>query len=517
MPPKLSDRLTFLIEYLDLAAATDDPEARWEPYQMADLNDEGLLAIDTKSRQVGWSWTAAAGAVADSILRPRATNVFVSINQEEAREKIRYARYILDALDPEVRPRVIIENQQELEIENGSRLISHPCRPVRGKAKINVYLDEFAHYPKDREVYTSALPATTRGGQLRIGSSPLGAGGQFWEIYAQQIQAYPGYRRGYIPWWLVSSTCTNVDEARKLAPHMTTEDRVRTFGSERLITIFENMPLEDFQQEYECAWVDESVAWITWDEIKRNQMLAQSGGLWYRMAEGVDDALAIIDEVAEAQRDGRIEGVLYGGMDVGRKRNLSEICFVGKGTTNQLPFRLMISLAQVEFDDQLAVVAKALKVLRCPKFLIDQNGLGMQLAENAMKQFPVRVEGVDFTNASKELWAVELKVRIQRAEVPLPLVRELTYQVHSIKKKISAHKNAIFDTAANEKHHADKFWALALAVWAAGGPRGDETSLPMPSTPVRGAGRPEGEKGERKGRKKKRRRDKGFGLSGKVG
>lgn len=516
MPPKLSDRLTFLIEYLDLAAATDDPQARWEPYQMAALNDDGLLGIDTKSRQVGWSWTAAAGAVADSILTGRATNVFVSINQEEAREKIRYARYILEALDPEVRPRVIIENQQELEIDNGSRLISHPCRPVRGKAKINVYLDEFAHYPKDREIYTSALPATTRGGRLRIGSSPLGAGGQFWEIYTQQIQTYPGYRRGFVPWWLVSSTCRDVDEARRLAPHMTTEERVRAFGGERLITIFENMPLEDFQQEYECAWVDESVAWITWDEIKRNQVLAQGGGLTCWMVESVDEALAVIDQVAEAQADGRIEGVLCGGMDVGRKRNLSEIVFVGKGTTNQLPFRLMISLAQVEFDDQKAVVEKALTTLRCPKFLIDRNGLGMQLAESLEKRFPTKVEGVDFTNASKELWAVELKVRVQRAEVPLPLVRELTYQVHSIKKKISAAKNAIFDTEANEKHHADKFWALALAVWAAGGPRGEEPALPMPSVPVRGASRPEGQKGKREDRKK-RRRSKGFGLSGKIG
>ena len=32
---------------------------------------------------------------------------------------------------------------------------------------------------------------------------------------------------------------------------------------------------------------------------------------------------------------------------------------------------------------------------------------------------------------------------------------------------VTAAKNVVFDTAANEKHHADKFWSLALAVWAA--------------------------------------------------
>jgi phage FluMu gp28-like protein len=301
----------------------------------------------------------------------------------------------------------------------------------------------------------------------------------------------------------------DVVEARKLAPQMATEERVRLFGTERLVTIFENMALEDFQQEYECAWVDESVAWITWDEIKRNQVLAQAGRLWYRQADTVDTALEILGEVAMACRDGRIESALFGGMDVGRKRNLTEMIFVGKGSNNQLPYRLGISLANVEFDDQKAVASKALETLPVAKLLIDQNGLGMQLAEDLSRRFPMKAEGVDFTNPNKELWAVKLKVRFQRGEVPIPMERELNYQIHSIKKKISAAKNAIFDTEANEKHHADKSWALALAIWAAGG-RVDEVVLPMPSVPVRGVKRP-GMKG-----KKKKKKQKTFGLSGKL-
>ena len=91
----------------------------------------------------------------------------------------------------------------------------------------------------------------------------------------------------------------------------------------------------------------------------------------------------------------------------------------------------------------------------------------MQLAEDLGKAHGARAEGVDFTNASKELWSVDLKVRMQRGQVPLPLERDLSYQIHSIKKKITAAKNAVFDTEGNEKHHADKYWALALAVWGA--------------------------------------------------
>ncbi len=176
---------------------------------------------------------------------------------------------------------------------------------------------------------------------------------------------------------------------------------------------------------------------------------------------------AAIEETAIAVQEGKIESALAGGMDVGRKRNLSELGFVGKGTTEACPLRLMISLANVEFDDQEAVVKKAIDVLPVTKLLIDKNGIGMQLAEN-MEKVTGKAEGVDFTNATKELWAVELKVRMQRAQVPIPLIRDLSYQIHSIKKKYTAAKNAVFDTKANEKHHADKFWMLALAVWASG-------------------------------------------------
>lgn len=463
----LSDTATFLIEYLDLPAATGDSEAAWEAFQLQHLSNPSLFGIDLKARQVGWSWMAAAEAVVEGVLHARTPSIFVSVTQDEAAEKIRYAKQIVEALDAEQRPRIIIDNRLELEFANGSRLISHPCRPVRGKGKARVYLDEFAHYPKDREIYTSALPVTTRGGVLRMASSALGAAGLFWEIYSESLRKYPGYRRRSVPWWVVRALCRDVPAALKLAAAMLTEERVRKFGTPRIIEIFNNLPLEDFQQEYECAFVDETTAWITWDEIKRNQALAQEERLECWQAGDVDGALAAIDDVALAVREGRIEGALAGGMDVGRKHNLSEIVFVGKGLGGQMPYRLGISLSQVEFDAQRAVADKALRALPVTSFLIDRNGLGMQIAEELTQAHGGRAAGVDFTNPNKELWSVELKVRLQRGEVPLPLERELSYQIHSIKKKTTAAKNAVFDTEGSEKHHADKYWALALAVWAA--------------------------------------------------
>ena len=463
---RLSPHLAFLVEYLNLPEAVGDPAASWEAFQLKHLNNSSLLAIDIKARQVGWSWLAAAQAVAVSVLNPRSTSIFVSINLEEAGEKIRYANQIHECLDKEVRQPIVRNNRLETEYGNGSRLISHPCRPPRGKAKAWVYLDEFAHYPKDREIYQAALPVISKGGVIRIGSSPLGARGLFWEIYSQSVRAYPGYKRQWIPWWAVGALCKDVKGATVIAPGMDTDSRVRAFGSERLLQIYENMALDDFQQEYECAWVDESISWIDWELIKRNQVLASEDHLWYRRVNGVDQALAVIQEIQQAIIDAHVEDVLVGGFDIGRKHDRSEIILLGKSTSGQLPFRLGITLDRVEFDDQNTVADRLLEKLPISLMLIDQTGIGMQLAENLHRRWDERAQGVFFTNDSKTLWAVESKLRFQRGDVPIPMDRDFAYQVHSIKRKITLAKNIVFDADASEKHHADQFWAHALACWA---------------------------------------------------
>jgi phage FluMu gp28-like protein len=328
-----------------------------------------------------------------------------------------------------------------------------------------VYLDEFAHYARDREIYQSAVPVISKGGVIRIGSSPLGASGLFWEIFTQSMKPYPGYRRDAIPWWQVRALCKNVKKACRTAPGMLTDQRVHGFGSERLIQIYENMPLEDFQQEYECEWVDEAVAWIDWELIKRNQIEAQDGNQLYWLANGVDQAFEVIETVQRASWEGKIESVLVGAMDIGRLRDTSEITLLGKSTTNQVPFRCGITLDRVEFDEQAAVIDRLLERIPMTYFLMDQTGIGMQLSENAARKWPSKAIPFLFTNASKEMLAIEIKQRMQRAEVPLPAERDLMYQIHSVKKKITAAKNAVFDCDATEKHHADKFWSLAMAVY----------------------------------------------------
>lgn len=461
----------FAVEFLDLPKAAQVDGAEWEPFQIEFLNNDTRFGIDVKSRQIAWSFTTALDAVVDSILNPGTPHVFVSINLDEAKEKIRYAKNIIAAFDKPVQKEFELASpgsKTELEFVNGSRLISHPCRPVRGKPRARVYLDEMAHYRDgdDREIYTAALPATTKGdGYIRLGSSTLGASGLFWEIASEELRRYPGYdgNRRFIPWWQIQAFCHDVEAARLVAPGMPTEERVRALGTRAIIEIFENMFLEDFQQEYEVSFSDESVSWISWDVIKRNQ--AVHDGVWFH-AKSVDDVARMIPQILAAIRHGEIESVLAGGLDIGRKKDLTELTLLGRGSSGRLPVRVCVSLDRVEYDDQQGCFLEIIQKLPITQILIDQNGIGAQLAENLSKTG--KAEGVTFTNASKELWAVQGRIEMERSNVPLPMDRDLAYQIHSIKKRITAAKNNVFDADRNEQHHADKTWALFLAIAAAG-------------------------------------------------
>jgi phage FluMu gp28-like protein len=400
--------------------------------------------------------------VAEAILE-EAGSIFVSINLDEAKEKIRYARRVYETLRIGGLPKLVGDSQLSLEFDNGARLLSLPSRPPRGRARMHVKLDEFAHVQRDREIYTAALPIISKGGRrLRVGSSPLGANGMHWEVSQERLRSYPGYSRKRTPWWEVYSFCRNVREARRLAPALPTAQRVELFGTDRVQAIYANMLEEDFRQEYECEFASEAAAWISWEVIKRNQ---QDTLLWFQ-ARSVSEALAVIAEMEQAIRAGLVESVLAGGIDVGRKRNLTEFLALGRSTTDQLPLRLMISLEGVTYDDQERCFREVISRLPFTQVLVDQNGIGAQLAEN-LHRLTGKAVGVDFTNETKELWAVEAKIQAERGLTPLPVDRDLAYQIHSIKKMVTAAKNNVFDTERNEKHHADKFWAWALAIWAA--------------------------------------------------
>ena len=96
----------------------------------------------------------------------------------------------------------------------------------------------------------------------------------------------------------------------------------------------------------------------------------------------------------------------------------------------------------------------------------------MQLAEQAVRDFgQYRVEAVMFTNKSKEEMAYNLRTNFEDKQVVIPAEHDIREDLHSICKTTTKAGNIRFDAETSEVNgHADRFWALALALIACGTP-----------------------------------------------
>lgn len=434
--------------------------------------------IANKSRRVGWSFLTALNGVLNAIdpAKYNYTKQFVSYSMEDAKEKIAIARaFFLSIPEGMGQKRLVSDSKTALEWEdkNGrsrSRLISWPCKAPRGKGG-DISLDEFAFHANDYSIYTAALPIISRGGNLEIGSTPFGNKGKFYEIMTDKGR-FPDFKRIELYWYMSPYLCTNVKAAIHDAQSLGTRELVEKYATEIIKDIFENTSLEDFQQEYECSFRDELASFITLEMIQKCTPLA-----------GDDDNPETSDEIEEFKTiDDLIlgymqekHGYLYAGYDVGRTNDASELVVIGYLPDKDLrQVVASISFKKVSFREQEANLVRFMKELPIYRFAIDATGLGMNLAENLKSYFPRKVEAVTFTNPVKEELANDTWLVFDKQKIVLPPDRELQQQIHSIKKTITAAKNARFDCDANQNNHADKFWALALAVHAVG--NGDEGS-----------------------------------------
>jgi phage FluMu gp28-like protein len=443
------------IGFLTSFGSYQDAQLDFEPYQIHFLKSSANYRCIEKSRQVGYSWVFACEATARSHLRDAYTAVFVSYNLADAKEKIAYCQQLHEDLPLEYQKKKVVDSKLEIAFQsNGgnrrvSRIISNPSKAPRGK-KGDIYLDELAHCANDREIYKGSTALILRSaGQLTVCSSPLGRRGVFWEIARQEIRPYRAYKRQRVPWWLCSFFCTDVRRAALEAPKLTTEERVRRYGKPGIIEQFESLLLEDFQQEFEVVYSDETLTFFPYPLIMPC----------------TDAELELATDFAELEK---CKGRLLAGFDVGRKRDLSELAIfeeVRRGEKVVLECRMLKEYDRVAFRDQEADLRLMLSTLPVVRLSIDNNGIGMNLAENLRADFP-QVVAEDFTTTTKERWCTDFKIGLQRREIILPRERSLIAQIHSIKKNVTAGGRVTFDTEkdSSTKGHADKFWACALAV-----------------------------------------------------
>ena len=473
------ERLNWVRTFVDISTASGDPDSHTlNPNQIFCIGDYNPFQATEKGRQEGHSFAFASDSIARAMNEPKTQSVHISTDKWEAQKKQIYCMRILDSLKGSGKKQAEIHHasKERIEFKNGSLIDFLACRPPRGADRASIYLDEFAFMPGVHEMLKASLGCAVHGGYIRIGSTHCGALTEFYKIVKNIAnekgkKPYEKWTKGYFPWWTCPTLCVDIELASIEAPNMTTEDRVKRFGNDKIKQQFEGYPLiEEFQEEFECIVIDEAYSFFPLALIEKcypPEGIDEYFDFVPNIKGGDLDCLAPAKEavlkLAKAWSDGTVPGLLLAGFDIGRRVDKDEIT-ICSDFRDTVCLRLLISMADMPFEKKEEIWEFIMQELPITAGFIDgtPGSMGMPLAEK-MKKYGQKAMTFEFSMVSKAEIANGLKIRMTRGGliIPQPLPA-LVRQIHSIKKRVTVGNHEVFDVEANKEHHGDKFWSLAM-------------------------------------------------------
>lgn len=423
-------------------------------YQVQWLSNSSKIKLWEKSRQIGATYTQAFEDVRDCVKKAVPKVWFSSADLTAGLEYIRYCETWAKVLNigfKNVGEQIIDEDTGikafTIEFVNGTEIHALSSNPKNFRSKTGkVILDEFAFHDQADELWKAAYPVTTWGYPLRILSTHNGKGCKFYKLI-EDIHS------GSLPQWYYQKTDIYMAVADGLADKISGRLLAQTERQE-WIAAQRQMCGDDtaWKQEYECVPVDESTAFLTYEEIARSEQ---------------KDTLTTLDNISND---------FYVGMDIARKKHLSVIWGMEK-IGGQLITRFYKELENMPFARQKEILWKVLENKKMRRCALDATGLGMQLAEEAQSAFgKYRVNAVTFTGKVKETLAYCIKRRYDDNSITIPESTDIREDFHSVEKVIGLSGSIRFDVAKSDTNgHADRFWACALCCYAASEDKGAVT------------------------------------------
>lgn len=392
---------------------------RLYPYQAAWINDTSRLKIALKARQTGFTTTLCFEAI--KMAAEKRCNILVlSTSERQSYEVMDRIHNLLVAFKKFANLQLSRESRSEIVFPNRSKITSLPASPatVRGYSG-HIFLDEFAFHKDAKKIWTSMLPTTAKGYSVRVVSTPAGRQGKFFELWDSDDM---GFGKHVVDIYQAVRQGCGID-----------------------IELFrQSMDPESFAQEFECQFVDEAHSFYPMELI----------------------IPAISAECEDSLWDGRPRGMFYAGIDVGRRQDLTVI-YVFEKLGDVFYTRLIRELSRTSFDAQRAEIEAVTEKYPLYRICIDSTGLGMQLAEELKRQYSSLIEPVTITMKVKEDLVTYARIVFEKRLVRIPDHQALIRDIHSIRKIVTSAGNVRFDAERNEGSHADRFWAMALALHAA--------------------------------------------------
>lgn len=311
----------------------------------------------------------------------------------------------------------------EITLPHGTKITALPANPdtARGFSS-NVFLDEFAFHKDSNAIWKALFPVISAGWKMRITSTPNGKSGKFYELDTASddtwsrhiVDIYQAVRDG-LP--------RDIEELRA---GIADEDA--------------------WAQEYELIYLDEASAWLAYDLISS------------------------VEDDGAGDPDGYQGGPCYVGRDIGRRNDLHVITVLEE-IGDVLWERERIEQKRATFAAMDMAFDEVMTKYRVARACIDQTGMGEKVVEDAQTRYGERVEGVLFTPGSKLIMATQGKERFEDRTVRIPM-GDVPYRsdLHKL-RKVSGPTGTPRFVAERDDDHADRTWALFLAINAAGGPQ----------------------------------------------
>lgn len=380
-------------------------------YQKEFLNDPAQFRLVLKARQIGFSYVSSLDALLGAVAGRN--QLFLSASEEQAFILMRY----LDDWAKRLGVTFKKDASDEKTIENGAyiKVMAHNFRSVQGFTG-DIWMDEFAWYPNPKRIWHAFVPSIGAvQGRLTILSTPFEEQSLFYELVTNDTRYY-----------MFSRHTVTIYRAM--------QDGLE-FDIETMQALFD---ADTWASAYECQFIDDESALLS---------------------------VALIKECVEDYRPAFPSSSvpLYSGYDVGRTKDRSVLAALKDDENGVKRLADLTVLARASFAEQEKMLSDFLKIHPLAMLSIDKTGIGMATAEKLRSRYPSRVKGVYFTAPTKESLALNLKKHFEEKTIRIPNDPALIADLHAIKRRAGT-KSFLYDSDRNAHGHADRFWALALAL-----------------------------------------------------
>lgn len=435
------------------------PESLFLDFQQRWIDDTSRLKLMEKARQIGLSWgtsyacterTAQAGARNDQWVSSR-DDLQARLFIEDCKMWAQMFKLAAEDLGE----RVIDEKNKisayVLHFSSSRRIHSMSSNPdaQAGKRGARV-LDEFALHPDPRKLWAIAYPGITWGGTLEVISTHRGSA-NFFNHLIREVREHGNPKK-------ISMHRVTLQDALeagflyKLQHSLPKDDEIQSMDEAQYFDFVRSgcADEESFQQEYMCNPADDNVAFLEYDLI---------AGCEYG-AEGYE---AIDLDTAPSRR-------LFAGLDIGRKKDLT-VLWILELLGDTLYTRKIITLKNMPKPDQEKILFPWYPLI--DRVCLDYSGLGIGWGDDAQRKFgPHKIELVTFTQKVKEALAWPVRGKMEDKKLRIPYDPHVRADLRSVTKETTVAGNIRFTAERSENGHADRFWALALAIHAASTPTG---------------------------------------------